>query len=221
MENNRSDWGVRIGRWLLLQIPGVIIAIIVVVGTHIAIDENQGVIRNQLGNMATSISRSGKEISSFMLTYLSSRVQSPQAKVKMAETLIVEGDLDSAWVLYGAAIQESPSLGLKAGKYILENAETDEEIRVATTYLTRAAQRADCAEAFRLLGYISLGKNHQISCKTWKHSLYWFELAAEHGDGIGQLITAFAYGGGLGVNRDDRKLLGYLLVAREIGRAHV
>jgi len=174
------------------------------------ISANQGYEPNRLDELSNQVDN---KAFSYALIFISAHMGSPSAQIKLGKHDLIEGDYKSAQRLLFQATWKVPSLGLKAGKLMLAYADNDRERNLAADYLTRAALLSDNAEADLLLGYLSLGQKHQILCSTWKQAFHWFERGAEHGDGISKLIVAYTYGIGLGVEKSERKSLGFLLVA--------
>jgi len=173
---------------------------------------NQGVEQNRLDEWSN---QAENHFVAKTLTFLSAQMDSPRAQIKLGKRYLIEGDSKGAESLFFKAAWKVPALGLNAGKLMLTYGTNDRDMALAADYLTRAALLSDNAEAFRLLGYLALGRDLQIACSSWKRAFHAFEQAAQHGDGLSQLITSYSYGLGLGVHKSKRSSLGFLLIAEQ------
>ena len=164
-------------QWLtqnLTEITVAVLLLLIVQLTNAMID-NQSNVLDRLEEIGQQMKNTESNMFRLAMNFLTT-VEPPEEQLKLAETLLINGDIDSAWALFSGAVEKSPMLGLQAGKMILEYTETGQELNHAETYLEKATTLANNAETYRRLGHIALIKahEHQISGANWKHAMKYF-----------------------------------------------
>ena len=198
---------------LLDLVPAMIISFIVVLLVNVFVNSNQGTNPNRLDELALRQKAQGNEKLSYWLTWLSARMHSPNAEMRMGKLLTRQAKIDEAWDYYFDAVYRFPALGYAAGAETLEYAASDEGVGMAASYLMWAAMSGDNAEAYRLLGYIALGRSPSISCERWWQAGKYFKAAAKRGNSHAQLIMSSIYGTKLTGSREPKAQLAYLFLA--------